>query len=39
MNTRRLVTANLLRTYRPVALWFWATMIVCVDPNRWIRQQ
>lgn len=27
MNPRRLVAANLLRLYRPVALWFWTLMI------------
>jgi uncharacterized membrane protein len=30
MNTRRLVAVNLLRIYRPVALWFWGLMIVGV---------
>jgi hypothetical protein len=30
MSPRRLVAVTLLRIYRPVALWFWATMIVCV---------
>jgi hypothetical protein len=30
MTTSRLVAANLIRLYRPVVLWFWATMIVCV---------
>ncbi|RSM48533.1 hypothetical protein DMB66_46115 [Actinoplanes sp. ATCC 53533] len=30
MSPRRLVALNLLRIYRPVALWFWATMIFCV---------
>jgi len=30
MSPRRLVALNLLRIYRPVALWFWVTMIVCV---------
>ncbi len=30
MSPQRLVAVNLLRIYRPVALWFWATMIVCV---------
>jgi hypothetical protein len=29
MNSRRLVAVNLLRMYRPVALWFWVTMAVC----------
>lgn len=31
MSPRLLVATNLLRIYRPVALWFWATMIVCVS--------
>jgi hypothetical protein len=30
MSPRGLVALNLLRIYRPVALWFWVTMIVCV---------
>ena len=30
MSPRRLVALNLLRIYRPVALWFWITVIVCV---------
>jgi hypothetical protein len=30
MSPRRLVALTLLRIYRPVALWFWVTMIVCV---------
>ena len=30
MSPRRLVALNLLRIFRPVALWFWVTMIVCV---------
>jgi hypothetical protein len=30
MSPRRLVAANLIRIYRPIALWFWATMAVCV---------
>jgi hypothetical protein len=30
MSPRRLVAVNLLRIYRPVALWFWATMVVVV---------
>jgi hypothetical protein len=28
MNPRTLVAVNLLRIYRPVALWFWAIMVV-----------
>jgi len=30
MNPPLLVALNLLRIYRPIALWFWATMILCV---------
>ncbi|GAA3338000.1 hypothetical protein GCM10020358_16480 [Amorphoplanes nipponensis] len=30
MSPRLLVATNLLRIYRPVAAWFWVTMIVCV---------
>jgi hypothetical protein len=30
MNPRRLVAVNLIRIYRPIAMWFWATMAVCV---------
>jgi hypothetical protein len=30
MNQRRLVAVNLLRIYRPIALWFWGVMILCV---------
>jgi hypothetical protein len=29
MTTRRLVAATLVSIYRPVVLWFWATMTVC----------
>lgn len=30
MNSRRLVAVNLYRIWRPVALWFWVIMTVCV---------
>lgn len=30
MSQTRLVALTLLRIYRPIALWFWAAMIVCV---------